>query len=159
MLHPGTTRQSLNLEDFTMGLLVRVNGGLLAQEHHLIGLQASPREQVQNMRIWLDNGGSGDFQNVSIAQGAIGAREDLGHGKTRLSVGNGEWHWAHFVFESGDEVTTYIDGEERAQFGTGCQVEQEARHVVARNPFRTVKPSKLGPATAPSLSTVSMTGH
>lgn len=108
----------VNLEDFTLGLLVRINGGLLAEEHHLIGLQASPREQVQNVRIWLDNGGSGDFTNVSIAQGAAGHREDLGHGKTRLSVGSQEWHWAHFVFVSGDEVTTYIDGKERAQFGT-----------------------------------------
>ena len=104
-----------------MGLLVRINGGLLAEEHHLVGLQASPREQVQNVRIWLDDGGAGNFRNVSIAQGAIGAREDLGHGKTRLSVGAREWHWAHFVFESGDEVTTYIDGKEVAQFGTGVK--------------------------------------
>ncbi len=118
---PGNDTPVVNLEDFTLGLLVRVNGGLLAQEHHLVGLQASPREQVQNVRIWLDNGGLGQFQNVSIAQGAIGAREDLGNGKTRLTVGNGEWHWAHFVFESGDEITTYIDGDERAQFGTGVK--------------------------------------
>ena len=118
---PGNKTPIVNLEDFTMGLLVRINGGLLAEEHHLVGLQASPRETVQNVRIWLDDGGAGNFKNVSIAQGAIGAREDLGHGKTRLSVGFGEWHWAHFVFKSGDEVTTYIDGEERAQFGTGVK--------------------------------------
>ena len=118
---PGNNTPVVNLEDFTMGLLVRVNGGLLAQEHHLVGLQASPRESVQNVRIWLDDGGEGKFQNVSIAQGAIGAREDLGNGKTRLTVGNGEWHWAHFVFESGDEITTYIDGEQRAKFGTGVK--------------------------------------
>ena len=48
---------------------MRVNGGLLAQEHHLVGLQATPREQVQNVRIWLDNGGQGRFTNVSIAPG------------------------------------------------------------------------------------------
>ena len=118
---PGNKTPVVNLQDFTLGLLVRINGGLLAEEHHLVGLQASPREQVQNVRIWLDNGGSGNFQNVSIAQGAIGAREDLGHGKTRLSVGSREWHWAHFVFESGDEITTYIDGKEVAQFGTGVK--------------------------------------
>ena len=98
---PGNSTPVVNLQDFTLGILVRINGGLLAEEHHLVGLQAAPREQVQNVRIWLDNGGSGNFQNVSIAQGAIGAREDLGHGKTRLSVGSQEWHWAHFVFESG----------------------------------------------------------
>ena len=75
---PGNDTPVVNLEDFTLGLLVRVNGGLLAQEHHLVGLQAAPRESVQNVRIWLDDGGQGKFQNVSIAQGAIGAREDLG---------------------------------------------------------------------------------
>ena len=93
---PGNNTPVVNLEDFTLGVLMRVNGGLLAQEHHLVGLQATPREQVQNVRIWLDNGGQGRFTNVSIAQGAIAIREDLNNGKTRLAVGSGEWHWAHF---------------------------------------------------------------
>ena len=118
---PEKSTPVVNLEDFTLGLLVRINGGLLAQEHHLVGLQAHPRETVQNVRIWLDNAGAGNFQTVSIAQGAIGAREDFNNGKTRLSVGSREWHWAHLVFVSGDEITTYIDGKERAQFGTGVK--------------------------------------
>ena len=118
---PGNNTPIVNLEDFTMGLLMRVNGGLLAQEHQLVGLQAAPREQVQNVRIWIDDAGHGNFRSVSIAQGAINQREDLHIGRTRLIVGNGEWHWAHFVFESGDEITTYIDGEQRAKFRTGVE--------------------------------------
>ena len=104
---PGKDTPIVNLEDFTMGLLMRVNGGLLAQEHQLVGLQAAPREQVQNVRIWIDDAGHGNFRDVSIAQGAINQREDLHIGRTRLIVGKGEWHWAHFVFESGEEITAY----------------------------------------------------
>ena len=118
---PGKNTPIVNLEDFTMGLLVRVNGGLLAQEHQLGGLQAAPREQVQNVRIWIDHAGHGNFRNVIIAQGAINQREDLHIGKTRLIVGKSEWHGAHFVFESGEEITAYIDGEQRAKFGTGVE--------------------------------------
>ena len=73
---PGGDVPVANLEDFTMGLLIRINGGLIQEEHHLVGLQANPREAVQNMRIWLDTNGGG-FDNVSIAQGAIGARGRL----------------------------------------------------------------------------------
>ena len=51
---PGGDVPIVNLEDFTMGLLLRINGGLIREEHHLVGLQANPREQVQNVRIWLD---------------------------------------------------------------------------------------------------------
>ena len=38
-----------------------------------------------------------------------------------MIVGRGEWHWAHFVFEGGEEITAYIDGEQRAKFGTGVE--------------------------------------
>ena len=51
---PGGDVPVVNLEDFAMGLLMRINGGLIAQEHHLVGLQANPKEQIQNVRIWLD---------------------------------------------------------------------------------------------------------
>lgn len=73
------------------------------------------------MRIWIDDGGHGNFRNVSIAQDAINKRENLHIGSTRLIVGKGEWHWAHFVFESGEEITANIDGEQRAKFGTGVE--------------------------------------
>jgi len=108
----------VHLEDWTIGLLMRVNGPQFMEEHHVFGLQATPREQVQNIRLWLDSAGNGDFQNLSVAQGAVGAREDWGKDKTKLSVGQKEWHWVHFVFESGKSLTTYLDGKEAAKIAT-----------------------------------------
>ena len=107
---PGDDVPVINLEDFTMGLLLRINGGLIAQEHHLVGLQSNPWERVQNVRIWLDDNGGG-FDNVSIAQGAVGARADLRVGQTQMTFARGKWHWTHLVFESGDTLTGYINGE------------------------------------------------
>ena len=114
---PGGDVPIVNLEDFTMGLLLRINGGLIREEHHLVGLQANPREQVQNVRIWLDQNGGG-FQNVSIAQGAIGARADLRVGQTQLTFDQGKWHWVHLVFRSGDSLTCYINGEKVSESRT-----------------------------------------
>ena len=117
---PGGDVPIVNLEDFTMGLLMRINGGLIAQEHHLVGLQANPRETIQNVRIWLDNNGGG-FDNVSIAQGAIGARADLRVGQTQMTFAQGKWHWTHLVFESGDSLTGYINGEKVSESRTGVK--------------------------------------
>ena len=117
---PGGDVPIANLEDFTMGLLIRINGGLIQEEHHLVGLQANPREAVQNMRIWLDNNGGG-FDNVSIAQGAIGARADFRVGQTQMSFAQNKWHWAHLVFESGSSLTGYINGERVSESRTGVK--------------------------------------
>ena len=117
---PGGDVPVANLEDFTMGLLIRINGGLIQEEHHLVGLQANPREAVQNMRIWLDNNGGG-FDNVSIAQGAIGARADFRVGQTQMSFAQNKWHWAHLVFESGSSLTGYINGERVSESRTGVK--------------------------------------
>ena len=105
---------------------MKVNGPKLAEEHQLIGLQAAPRETVQNFRIWMDDGGNGDFGNISIAQGAIGARDDWPKGTHRIGLGEEEWHWVHMVFESGDSFTTYIDGEKAAK--TGASVKWSDKH-------------------------------
>ena len=96
---------------------MKINGGLLGEEHHLVGLQAAPAEQVQNMRIWPDQNGGG-FDNVSIAQGAIGARADLRVGQTQMTFAQKKWHWAHLVFESGDSLTGYINGEQVSKSNT-----------------------------------------
>ena len=45
---PGAKTPVVNLEDFTMGLLMKINGPKLGGEHHLVGIQAAPRESVQN---------------------------------------------------------------------------------------------------------------
>ena len=107
-----------------MALLLRINGGLIQEEHHLLGLQANPREQVQNVRIWLDNAGVG-FNNVSIAQGAIGARADLGVGQTQMTFDPGKWHWAHLVFRSGDSLTGYINGEKVSETNTNVKWDEK----------------------------------
>ena len=114
---PGGDVPVVNLEDFTMGLLLRINGGLIREEHHLVGLQANPREQVQNVRIWLDQNGGG-FDNISIAQGAIMARADLRVGQTQMAFTQGKWHWTHLVFRSGDSLTGYINGEKVSESRT-----------------------------------------
>jgi hypothetical protein len=107
----------VHLENFTLGLLMRVNGPGFFQEHQVIGLQTTEKaalERTQSVRIWLDIGDKGKFQNVSVAQGAIQARHDFSNRRNKLTVGNNEWHWVHIVFESGKSVTTYLDGKEAA---------------------------------------------
>lgn len=123
---PGAKTPVVNLEDFTMGLLMKINGPMLAQEHHLIGIQAQPREQVQNFRIWLDAGGNGDFANISIAQGALGLRDDWPKGTHGIRIGEQEWHWVHMVFESGKNFTSYVDGEKVGR--TGPSVKWNKKH-------------------------------
>ena len=78
----GAKTPVVNLEDFTMGLLMKINGPKLGGEHQLVGIQAAPRESVQNFRIWLDDSGNGDFAGISIAQGALGLRDDWAQGHT-----------------------------------------------------------------------------
>ena len=48
----------VHLENFTIGLLIRVNGPYFAEENIIIGIQTEgkipPRAHEQNVRIWLD---------------------------------------------------------------------------------------------------------
>ena len=123
---PGQKTPVVNLEDFTMGLLMKINGPMLAQEHHLVGIQAQPKEGVQNFRIWLDAGGNGDFANISIAQGAIDLRDDWPKGTHGIGIGEQEWHWVHMVFESGRNFISYVDGEKVGK--TGPSVKWNKKH-------------------------------
>ena len=115
----------IHLQDWTIGLLIRVNGPQLLEEHHAFGIQATPREQVQKIRLWLAGDDSGDFGNLSVAQGAIGGREDFQKNRTNMSVRRKEWHWAHFVFESGKRLTGYIDGKETANISTSLKFDKK----------------------------------
>ena len=112
----------VNLESFTIGLLMRVNGPYFAEENIIIGIQTEekipPRAHEQVVRIWLDVAGKGIVQNVSIAQNVIQARHDFSNRKNKLKLGENEWHWVHIVFESGVSVTTYLDGTEAASNAT-----------------------------------------
>ena len=71
----------IHLENFTIGLLIRVNGPYFAEENIIIGIQTEgkipPRAHEQNLRIWLDVQGKGVVQNVSIAQNVIQAPSRL----------------------------------------------------------------------------------
>ena len=112
----------INLENFTIGLLMRVNGPYFAEENIIIGIQTEgkipPRAHEQNVRIWLDVAGKGIVQNVSIAQNVIQARHDFSNRRNKLKLGQNEWHWIHIVFESGKSLTTYLDGTEAASHET-----------------------------------------
>ena len=114
----------VHLENFTIGLLMRVNGPFFAEENIIIGIQTEekvpPRAHAQVVRIWLDVGGKGIIQNVSIAQNVpeVQARHDFSNRRNKLNVGANEWHWIHIVFESGVSMTTYLDGNEAASHET-----------------------------------------
>ncbi len=114
----------VNLENFTLGLLMRVNGPYFEEENIIIGIQTEekvpPRAHAQVIRIWLDVAGKGIVQNVSIAQNVpeVQARHDFSNRKNKLNLGQNEWHWIHVVFESGTSVTTYLDGTEAASHAT-----------------------------------------
>ena len=124
----------VNLENFTIGLLMRVNGPYFLEEHQVIGLQTGPWEnepRTQVVRIWMDVGGDGKFQNISIAQNVIQARHDFSVRKNKLTIGQNEWHWVHIVFESGTSVTTYLDGKEAATNPT--EVELDPGHEMMQH--------------------------
>ena len=120
----------IHLENFTIGLLIRVNGPYFAEENIIIGIQTEgkipPRAHEQNVRIWLDVAGKGIVQNVSIAQNVIQARHDFSNRRNKLNLGQNEWHWMHVVFESGVRMTTYLDGKEAASHET--QVKFDPQH-------------------------------
>ena len=127
----------VHLQDFTIGLLMRINGPLFFEEHQVFGLQTqpwapikdgwnagAPRDQI--VRVWLDANGSGIFQNISLAQNVIQHRQDLAKRKNKLNIGQNEWHWVHLVFASGESITIYRDGVEVSNNPT--EVEWDPAH-------------------------------
>ena len=111
------------LENYTMGLLVRINGGLLEQEHQMLGIQSDAPEANQTSRIWVSNGDdenpAGNITNVNVMQPAIGLREDYGLADHGLSLGVGTWRFVHIAFESGIAIDFYIDGENTGSLPSG----------------------------------------
>ena len=127
----------IHLQDFTIGLLMRINGTLFMEEHQVFGIQTqpwapikdgaalgAPRDQI--VRAWLDATGSGIFQNISIAQNVVQHRQDLAKRKNKLNIGQNEWHWVHLVFASGESITIYRDGVEVSNNPT--EVEWDPAH-------------------------------
>ena len=111
------------LENYTMGILVRINGGLLEQEHQMLGIQSDAPEANQTSRIWVSNGDdenpAGNITNVNVMQPAIGLREDYGLADHGLSLGVGTWRFVHIAFESGIAIDFYIDGENTGSLPSG----------------------------------------
>ena len=111
------------LENYTMGLLVRINGGLLEQEHQMLGIQSDAPEANQTSRIWVSNGDdenpAGNITNVNVMQPAIGLREDYGLADHGLSLGVGIWRFVHIAFESGIAIDFYIDGANTGSLPSG----------------------------------------
>ena len=127
----------IHLQDFTIGLLMRINGPLFMEEHQVFGIQTqpwgpikdgaavgAPRDQI--VRVWLDATGSGIFQNISLAQNIIQHRQDLAKRKNKLNIGQNEWHWVHLAFASGESITIYRDGVEVSNNPT--EVEWDPAH-------------------------------
>jgi hypothetical protein len=113
----------VHLQDFTIGLLMRINGTLFMEEHQVFGIQTQPWDPIKDgwnagaprdqiVRAWLDATGSGIFQNISFAQNVVQHRQDLAKRKNKLNIGQNEWHWVHLVFASGESITIYRDGVE-----------------------------------------------
>jgi hypothetical protein len=118
---PGENTPVVHLEDWTVELLLKSNGPKFGGEEYIFGVQAAPRETVQDIRQWMEGSGKGDFGNLCIQQGAIGSRDDIGFDRNKLSIGTKEWHWVHLVFESGKSLTTYRDGEQLANIPTKAE--------------------------------------
>ncbi len=114
---PDDNGPTVFLEHYTMGLLLKINGGKFEEpsEHHLIGIQSDANQKNQTSRIWVSNGDdenpAGNITNVNVMQPAIGLREDYGLADHGLSLGVGTWRFVHISFESGIAIDFYVDGE------------------------------------------------
>ena len=51
--------------------------------------------------------------------------DDWGTGIHKIQIGEKQWHWVHLVFESGDSMTFYVDGEKVAKNGAGAKWTKE----------------------------------
>ena len=127
----------IHLQDFTVGILMRINGPLFMEEHQVFGIQTQPWDPIKDgwnagaprdqiARAWLDANGSGIFQNISLAQNVVQHRQDLAKRKNKLNIGQKEWHWVHLVFASGESITIYRDGVEVSN--TPTEVEWDPAH-------------------------------
>ena len=132
----------VHLQDFTIGLLMRINGPLFLEEHQVFGIQTQPWDPIKDgwnagaprdqiVRVWLDAKGSGIFQNISIAQNVVQHRQDLAKRKNKLNIGQKEWHWVHIAFKSGESIKIYRDGVEVSD--TPTEVEWDPAHEMLQH--------------------------
>jgi hypothetical protein len=110
---------SFNTENYTMGLLLKINGPLWEQEHHLLGIQSDAPEANQTTRIWVNDEEAGCLGGVNVMQPAIGLREDYPTEDHGLCPGLDTWAWIHIAFESGIAITFYVNGEVTGDLPSG----------------------------------------
>jgi hypothetical protein len=128
---PDDNGPTVFLENYTMGLLLKINGGKFEEpsEHHLIGIQSDANQKNQTSRIWISNGDdenpAGNITNVNVMQPAIGLREDYGLADHGLSLGVGTWRFVHIAFESGIAIDFYIDGANTGSLPSGVTWDPE----------------------------------
>ena len=106
-------------ESYTMGLLLRINGRLFEQEHHLVGIQSDAPEANQTTRIWINDQKAGCLGGVNVMQPAIGLREDYPTEDHGMCPGMDTWAWIHVAFESGTAITFYVNGEVTGDLPSG----------------------------------------
>ena len=105
----------LALEDWTLEILAQREGekwpGI--NEHHLVGFQSTPREQVQGIRIRLKDGsGNIDMWTMGKKNGKAVwyTADELG-----IDIKKDEWHWMSFVWTNGESLEIYQDGKQVAK--------------------------------------------
>ena len=102
----------LALEDWTLEMLVRRNGekweGI--NEHHLVGFQSTPREQVQGIRVRVRDG-AGTFDMWTMGK-KNGKAVWYDQGELSIDIKINEWHWIAFVWTNGQALVTYQDGKQ-----------------------------------------------
>ena len=106
---PGNTVE-LFLEDWTLELLLRRNGGKLGPYHELVGFQNTPVEGAQGIRLWMAGDGGEDEEKLVLSIHAEGAKQ--GVQAINILLPKDEWTWVTIVGEDEDSIVAYQDGEE-----------------------------------------------
>ena len=96
----------LFLEDWTVEFTCRRNGGMLGEEHQVLGLQTDPPEGQQGIRMWLLGDPVRDNLEMSVHSG--GSKQSVQSLETVLE--EGVWTWITLVSKSGESIVMYKDG-------------------------------------------------
>ncbi|MBM3240578.1 LamG domain-containing protein [Candidatus Poribacteria bacterium] len=100
----------LAIEAWTLEILAKRNGEKFLEEHHLVGFQTDPRENVQGIRIRLKDGaGMIDMWTMGKKNGKAVWYDQ---GELGIDIKKDEWHWMAFVWNNGQSLVIYQDGKQ-----------------------------------------------
>jgi hypothetical protein len=103
----GTTPVFCLGKDWTVEIGLKRNGAAYGNEHHILGFQAYPREEVQSIRVRL---GTADGKIGVAARGKKSGDLQM-YIDTGLDIGLNTWHRIAFVHtESDRKLRSYMDG-------------------------------------------------